>query len=77
MTRFKFHEQGGDRGHSLRGVGYRLTPAGPLHPLIDGRTGEPATFPKAEVYAACYSKRNEVFYVLKAMERFDELKVVG
>lgn len=71
-----YQQQGGRSDHSLRAIGYQLKPGGPLVQLIDGRSGGPVAFPKADVYRALYGMNNEAAHVMKAMERFDELKVI-
>lgn len=58
-----------------RGIAYP-NGRGVMTPLIDGATGDIVSFAKAEQYAAAYSKNNDAFRAMKAMERFDELKVV-
>lgn len=72
--KFKVH---GEQSHPLRGIGYRIKEGGPLIPLIDGRTGEVVSFPKAEVSASVLGVRNEAFYVLTAMDKFDGIAIVA
>lgn len=50
----------------------RGTPA----PLIDGKTGGLVTFSREERNGAAYGQRNRATQVLRAMERFDDIKVV-
>lgn len=61
-----------DRG---RGIAYPNA-RGEFTPLIDGKTGDIVLFSKAEQHAAGYGHNNDAFRVMKAMERFDELKVI-
>lgn len=71
-----FRSEGGRSGHPLRAVGYQLRPGGPLVPLIDGLTGGPVAFSKEEMMGASYGMKNEASHVLKAMERFDDIKII-
>lgn len=71
-----FRSEGGRSEHPLRAVGYQLRPGGPLVPLLDGKTGGPVAFSKADMLAASYGQNNEAFRVLRAMERFDDIKIV-
>lgn len=75
MKRGAYRQEGGRRDHSLRAIGYVLKKDGPLVPLLNEK-GEIVTFPKAAVYGALYGQINEAHYVIKAMERFDELPVI-
>ena len=71
MTDRVFVWAAGDRrGFGVEVQGRRL-------PLLDGRTGEPAVFRKADVIGAGYGQRNEAWYVMRSMDRFEELKLCG
>ena len=58
-----------------RGVAYP-NGRGVMTPLLDGKTGDIVEISKADQYAAGYSKANDVYRILKVMERFDELPVI-
>lgn len=42
--------------------------------LLDGRTGEPVTFRKADLHAAMYGQQNEAWWAIRAMSAPEELK---
>lgn len=46
-------------------------------PLLDGRTGRPATFRKADLFGAMYGQRNEAWWAIRAMSAPEELKTCG
>lgn len=77
MNRRTYRQEGGRSGHPLKTVGYQLRPGGPLVTLIDGKTGGPVAFKNEDIYLAAFGGDNEAARVLKAMETFDALRVVG
>lgn len=59
---------------AVRGLGLEVR--GHLMPLLDGATGEPAVFSKAEVHGATYGQQNSAWHAMHALARPGDLKLV-